>query len=188
MDASTDIIGAPFNRLPTKQEIIKFCEEHGSFTNHLKYPVDGSTLAYIKYGPSVTLGEAWTQIFAFNAFNSSAILVPRVYWAFETRRASGIVFTYIFMEFIDGKTVRDCLEKHMPADHDWIIDAVANAVSQMMEFCVPQGAAPGPVGGGCIQHPFFKDRVAPKQYSSIEELQAAIKSVSNKHPCFVHPF
>jgi len=186
MDASTDITGAPFDRLPTKQEIIKFCEEHGSFTNHLKYPVDGPTLAYVKYGPSVTLGEARTQIFAFN---SGTILVPRVYRAFETRRASGIVFTYIFMEFIDGKTVRDyCLEKHMPADRGWIIHAVANAVRRMMEFRVPQGAAPGPVGGGCIQHPFFKDRVAPEQYSSVEELQAAIKSVSNKHPCFVRPF
>jgi hypothetical protein len=81
------------------------------------------------------------------------------------------------MEYVDGETVGARLRGSSAETKNWIYDQVAKAISQIIRVPVPNGSRPGPVGGGCIQHYFFRDNVAPKDYGSLDELQRHIIKV-----------
>ena len=70
------------------------------------------------------------------------------------------------MEYIDGQIC---------GDSD--VALVAAAVQSLITIPSPT-SAPGPVGGGVIEHPFFIERTSSIWYESFEELENHINGVS----------
>lgn len=163
--------------LPNAKGIMALCREKGCGCNGFAYPSNGP-IAYIKYGYTVTVGEMQTQRYVYNAFrqmtngSGSSVKVPEIYHAFECEDQ-----TYIVMEYVHGKTVGAWLRDSSGETRDWVYDQVAKAINQLLRVPVPSGSRPGPVGGGCIQHYFFRDKVAPKEYNSVSDLQNHINRV-----------
>jgi hypothetical protein len=166
MSSTTEYTGSPFPGLPTDDEIIHLCNQKGPRFNILKYELGGFPIAYIKYGHSVDMGEVWAQLYA-----KPFVRVPEIYRAFKRDRA-----TYIFMEYIDGQTVRERLLGDQ-ACRDQIYDQVATALYRLLTIRVPQESRPGPIGGGLIQHCFFYDFTACKEFASVPDLQNYINLV-----------
>lgn len=173
--------------LPNAKEIIALCHEKGCGYNGFAYPSNGP-IAYIKYGYTVTVGEMQTQRYVYNEFrqmtnaSGSGVKVPEIYHAFECEfdgEFDGEYQTYIVMEYVHGKTVGACLRDSSGEARNWVYDQVAKAIKQLLRVPVPtsSGSRPGPVGGGCIQHYFFRDKVAPKEYNSVGDLQNHINRV-----------
>ena len=119
---------------------------------------------WVKFGSNITMGEAKTQRFVaqhLEANDNPAVRAPRVYIAFTW---CGIGF--IVMEYIDGQICDD-------SD----IALVAAAVQYLITIPSPT-SAPGRVGGGLIEHPFFINRTSDIWYESVKELQDHINGVS----------
>lgn len=119
---------------------------------------------WVKFGRSITMGEANTQHFVaqyLQANNITAVRAPRVYLAFTWGP-----FVYIVTEYIDGR---------MCDNSD--IALVAAAVQALINIPSPS-LTPGPVGGGLIEHPFFYDGQSSIQYESVKELQDHVNGVS----------
>ena len=103
-------------------------------------------VAWVKYGPNVTIAEALTQDYVarFLIANSAAgvmVRVPRVYVAFSRETSDpNWAIGYIVMQYIDAP---DCGE----GDHQ----PVATAVQTLIGIKGPS-SAPGPIGGGRASH------------------------------------
>ena len=127
-------------------------------------PHDASTI-WVKFGAGITMGEAKTQRYVSQYLQrhddmSLVVRVPRVYLAFTWG-----CFGFIVGEFIDGQTCD-------PSDTPLIVAAVQALIS------IPSpGPKPGRVGGGLMEHPFFWNREASKEYESVAELQAHVNGV-----------
>ena len=125
---------------------------------------DGITLAWVKFGRSVTMQEAQTQRYVAQFLNDKAdptVRVPSVYLAFQRGP-----YGYIVMEYIKG---RICNKRDA--------EQVAAAVQSLI--AVPaRTTEPGPVGGGPIDHSFFMDGKSSVTYKSVPELEAHINGVS----------
>lgn len=153
---------------PTREEIVAFCCTKGF--NIPGTPVldsSGALCAWVKYGRSVTMGEARTQSAVAGMVNSvggTAVLVPKVYMAFEDNGRG-----YIVMEYIQGS---DCSQSD--------VIKVAAAVQQLISLRIPATNAPGPVGGGRITHRFFVEWTSAVPYGTVVLLQDHINKVS--HP------
>jgi hypothetical protein len=119
---------------------------------------------WVKAG--VRMGEARTQRYVAQHLQNNVIATvraPHVYLAFTWCGVG-----YIVSEYIDGK---------MCDDSD--IPRVAAAVQALISIPTPSSSsAPGPVGGGPIEHPFFIDRTSSIRYESVEELQDHVNGVS----------
>ncbi|KAF5313761.1 hypothetical protein D9619_013716 [Psilocybe cf. subviscida] len=119
--------------------------------------------AWVKYGSSIQRGEAWTQHFVASTVNPRpmcTVRVPHVYLAFQWDDC-----VFIVMEYIHGSpcTVHD-------------IPLVASAVHPLIQIQAPPtaAAAPGPLHGGLIEHPFFVDNIASVVYNSVAQLESHI--------------
>ena len=124
----------------------------------------GAAYVWVKYGQSITMGEALTQHFVAQAINGkadAAVRIPCVYLAFRSGS-----FGYIVMEYIDGSTCDN-------SD----IELVAAAVRSLIAIRGPT-AKPGPVGGGPIWHRFFIEWESSLTYDSIQELEQHVNGVS----------
>ena len=119
---------------------------------------------WVKFGCSITMGEARTQRFVaqyLQGNNNPAVRAPRVYLAFTWGN-----FGYIVTEYIDG---------HICDGSD---TALVTAAVQALITIPSPSSTPGPVGGGLIEHPFFVDRMSDIWYESVEELQDHVNGVS----------
>ena len=56
-------------------------------------------------------------------------------------------------------------------------ELIAAALESLVAINSPS-SQPGPVGGGCIKHPFFVERTSPISYETVEELEQHINGVS----------
>jgi hypothetical protein len=104
------------------------------------------------------------------------ICIPEVYRTLQ----SGDWF-YIIMEYIPGKTLQQLADQK-----DWgkprqnaLTNSIAMAMRLLISIPVPVGQMPGPVGGGQIRHPLFKDDTSFCNYSSVDELEKHLNDVSN---------
>jgi hypothetical protein len=164
--------------LPSRDTIVTLCEAAGY--NCSGIPIcnqpSGPIIAWVKYGPTVTMAEALTQDYVarFLIANSTTdVRVPRVYAAFS-RDTSNSAIGYIVMQYIDAP---GCGE----GDHQ----LVARAVQTLIGVEGPS-SAPGPVGGGPVIHSFFLDGESPITYETVDELQQHINGVS-EHQFFRTP-
>lgn len=119
-------------------------------------------LFYIKYGPGITMAEAINQRYFFDKLKGiPTIRIAQVFEAFQAN-----AWTYIIMEYIRSSGF---------ASRNQIADAVA----LLLGVDPPADAKPGPVGGGLMHHPLFKDRTASKVFSSNADLETAINQVNS---------
>ena len=99
------------------------------------------------------MGEARTQRFVsqyLEANDNPAVRAPRVY----------IPFTCGGFGFI----VMECIHGQIYGDSDVVL--VAAAVQSLIAIQSPT-SAPGPIGGGLIEHPFVVDRTSSIRYGSV---------------------
>ena len=127
---------------PTPQDLVLMCEKngHGPSALIIRSP-GGSEAGFVKYGPSLAMGEARTQDYIADHVNSDKdfiVLVPRIYYAF---RYEGI--GYLTMQYVDGN---DCNQNDL--------DAIALAVNRLRYIPSPT-VSPGPVGGWASHPPFL---------------------------------
>ncbi|KAI0674382.1 hypothetical protein C8Q78DRAFT_1014452 [Trametes maxima] len=125
-------------------------------------PHDASTI-WVKFGPSITMGEACTQHYVAHYLRDNHIpnvRVPLVYLAFKWGG-----YSFIVSEYIDG-----------PMCDNSDIRPIAAAVQALIVIPSPVETL-GRVGGGLIEHPFFVDRRASIEYSSIIDLQDHINGI-----------
>lgn len=140
--------------LPNQEDIIAACAKNGDKTRELTY-LSKDRKFFIKYGFTVTVGEANSQRYFYKKIHSQCgmtVKIPNIYRAFETRGR-----TYIVMEYIDIVSYASDEER-------------ANAVAQIVSIEPPSGAALGPIGGGLVKHCFFMDNEAPRRFSTMQEM------------------
>ena len=156
--------------LPSEEVIVTLCERVGFNVTGttLADESSGSVIAWIKYGPNVTISEARTQDWTAKALEStpaSGLQVPRVFHAFTRDRHSCII-GYIVMQFIDAAEC-DSSDVH----------EVAKAVQTLIDLPAP-GATLGHIGGESIVHSFFPDWIPVADYKSVQDLNDHINNVS----------
>jgi serine/threonine protein kinase len=178
--------GRSVQGLPTTNQVITLCCEKGLQCKGFTYSVHGSPIAFIKYGRTVPLGEVRTHLHAYNAFQKmtnnapdSSIRVPEIYHAFECENRR-----YIVMEYVVGETAGSALRGSSADKENWIHDQLAKVINKLLRVPVPSGQRPGPVGGGRIQHHFFRDYEAPVEYDSINMLQRHINEVCHQRDSY----
>lgn len=143
------------------------------------FPPD-QPVAYVKFGlKSRRMIELQNHKYAFAALKAmpphqtKGILIPEIYRTFES---NGKFF--IIMEYIPGR-----LLARFEEGQDWelrqktVINSIAGAIKLLMSIPAPPGQKPGPVGGGRIRHPLFKDDESYCEYSSVEELESHLNKV-----------
>ncbi|KDQ12208.1 hypothetical protein BOTBODRAFT_46041 [Botryobasidium botryosum FD-172 SS1] len=144
--------------LPSCKETMTLCRQAGYDTTGIPFRSQpcGPVVAWIKYGPNVTVGEAYTQDWVakfLNAEPEADMTVPRVYMAFTNTHSIG----YVVMEFIDAP---DCTSRD--------VKLVAQAVKKFTSIRDPSPASEH-VGGGHAAHTFFADdRTAPFPYVTVK--------------------
>jgi len=177
MAADTEYAEGTTLELLNTEEIVALCHQNGFKSNGLTYPLNGSPIAYIKYGGMVSEGEIQTQNYVHKVFDqrdtASSVKVPKIYRAFEFEGQM-----YVVMEYIQGRTAGSLL-RDSATDKNWIYNQIAKAFAHLLWVPVPQNSRLGPVGGGYIHHCFFKDGVAPIEYESVEDLQSHINKVGS---------
>jgi serine/threonine protein kinase len=97
----------------------------------------GVATAWVKYGLSVTMGEALTQDWVgqvLNANPDAVVQIPKVYRAFEHGS-----FGYIVMEYIDGLACDDSDTLQVASTVEYLIRVTGPTI------------APGPVPTGRLQ-------------------------------------
>jgi hypothetical protein len=155
--------------LPPRDDIIDICRKVGESRGILLRNQLGEPIAWVKYGPNVTLDEALTQDWVakdLEAKPEANVRVPRVYDAFSVATKYWPI-GYIVMEYIDAP---DCTRKNAKL--------VARAVQTLISVRGPS-SAPGHVGGGLAVHTFFADdRTASFRYRTVDELEQHVNGVS----------
>jgi hypothetical protein len=130
--------------LPNKETIVGQCQANPNARGMLlDLKIPDATPAWVKYGLSVTMGEAHTQDVVWKTFDAkpdSRVRVAKVYQAFQVNGVG-----YIVMEYINGVA---CEKSD--------IKQVAAAV-KCLTGLRSRTPTPGPVGGGPIKHHFFVD-------------------------------
>ena len=151
--------------LPLPENIVQLCRDAGYDVRGIPIIDEsrGVPSAWVKYGPSVTMGEALTQDWVGKVLNTSpdaAVRIPEVYHAFG---CGG--FGYIVMEYIDG----------LACDNSDALQ-VAAAVECLTRVIGPT-AAPGPVGEGPITHRFFVEWKPSTTYDTVQVLEKHVNGV-----------
>ncbi|KAH6714389.1 hypothetical protein BKA61DRAFT_575161 [Leptodontidium sp. MPI-SDFR-AT-0119] len=155
-------------QLPSNEKILAFCRTHyrlGART--VVYPSQNAPIAFIKIASSQSAveSEISNHRFAFDALEAlpkqerAGIRVPKIYRVLEEASTR-----YIIMEYVQGQTLNELLDQDIL--HDLHFNQISKAIKLFLSFEVPVNATPGPIGGGIIRHPLFKDAIA-----SIESLR-----------------
>ncbi|OAA64557.1 hypothetical protein SPI_03204 [Niveomyces insectorum RCEF 264] len=153
--------------------------QHG--VNGFVYP-PVAPLFFVKYA-SHGLEEAANQQFVYDALQAmpaeqrQGVRVPKIYRVLHNG--------FIIMELVRGKTLKELIEAWKiagePGPVSWPYFAkVSQGLQLLASLSPPAGAAPGPVGGGTIRHPFFvkADFYAPMVYDSIDTLEHYLNQAS----------
>ncbi|KAK0184570.1 hypothetical protein F5146DRAFT_1125562 [Armillaria mellea] len=170
--------------LPPLDRIVQHCAAAGYRQNGTYFAVQGIPRFWIKYGTSITLGEALTQdqvAQIVNADPTSIVRVPQVYLVFLRERCR-----YIVMQDIAGDTVAH--RQPSPGRYaNGDVAAVAAAVKQLIGLRVPAGTPPGHVGGGSIGHDFFLECKSTSEYPTVGDLQAQVNKALVLCPSDIDP-
>lgn len=158
--------------LPSQEEIVAHCLKLGpEGGTRIVDPSTTSVVAWVKFGPNVTINEARTQDWTARALVDAGapdLQVPRVFDAFTTDY-HGCSLGFIAMEFVAGV---DCDLND--------VELVAKAVERLISLRAPQDATLGHLGGGTasIVHSFFPEWLPNAEYKSDQDFYAHIHNVS----------
>jgi hypothetical protein len=159
--------------VPSQDAIAAICQNAGyGRKSTILRDSSHSVIAFVKYGPTVTLSEARTQDWVAKAVNDDPRLNLRVPWVYEAFEISfaGLLIGHIIMEYIEAP---DC-----DANDSGL---AANAIQTLIGLKAGD-AVPGPVGGGLIKHPFFPNWCSNYAYDTVEKLSKHINFVSQYRP------
>ena len=160
----------PNAHLPPQDYIEAVCKEAPEgrgipLSRHPGEPI----VAWVKYGPYVTIHEALTQDYVakeLSAMPETTVRAPRVHAFFSTITPNWMM-GYIVMEYIDApdSTFED-------------VNLVAKAVQTLISIRGPS-SVPGHIGGGPVIHNFFVfDQISPLVYQEFNDLQSHVNGVS----------
>ncbi|KAF8325328.1 uncharacterized protein EI90DRAFT_2999968 [Cantharellus anzutake] len=154
--------------LPPPEQIVALCKEAGYNRHGIPFigPF-GAVLAWFKYGPHVTLDEAFTQVWVarhLNAKPEDGVKVPQVFMAFTSPHPACTI-GFIIMEYIAAP---DCTS----GDYE----RVAQAVNTLIRIKAPN-SVPGPIGGGAVVHSFFPEWTSGIRYKTSKELQSHLNQI-----------
>lgn len=158
------------------------CKPNGNSVTGFIFPVK-HPIVYVKFcfPPARGMAEVKNHDYAFRALKAmppnqtQGIFIPEIYRTFQSGNR-----VFIIMDYIDGKTLTQLQEQQdWESQHDTIINNIARAIRLLMSIQPPPGQKPGPVGGGHIRHPLFKNDRAFGEYSSVEELEKHLNKVCN---------
>ncbi|KAF8961430.1 hypothetical protein BDZ97DRAFT_1829241 [Flammula alnicola] len=156
------------NDLPPRDDIIAICSKAGEHRGIPLRNQPGEFIAWVKYGPNVTIDEALTQDWVAKSLKATldgTVRVPRVYDAFSVTTPDWPV-GFIVMEYINAP---DCTKKD--------VKLVAQVVQTLISVRGPS-SAPGHVGGGPVVHNFFVDDWTPPfRYKTVDELEQHINGI-----------
>ncbi|KDQ11103.1 hypothetical protein BOTBODRAFT_114818 [Botryobasidium botryosum FD-172 SS1] len=150
------------------------CREAGELSGIPLYRQPGEPIvAWVKFGPNVTIDEALTQDWVakqLDAKPETIVRVPRVHACFTTTTTSWSI-GYIVMEYVDAP---DCTLEDFRL--------VAQAVQTLISVRGPS-SAPGHVGGGLVVHNFFVyDETSPFIYKTVDELESHVNGILRSMP------
>ncbi|KAL2278619.1 hypothetical protein FJTKL_14338 [Diaporthe vaccinii] len=157
------------------------CKANGNSVTGFVFPVK-HPIVYVKFcfPPARGMAEVKNHDYAFRALKAmppnqtQGIFIPEIYRTFQNDDR-----VFIVMDYIDGKTLRQLQEQQdWDSKKETFINDIARAIQLLMSIQPPPGQKPGPVGGGHIRHPLFKDDSAFGEYSSVEELEKHLNKVS----------
>ncbi|KAL2292419.1 hypothetical protein FJTKL_09391 [Diaporthe vaccinii] len=170
------------------KQVPKF-KSNGFSVTGFPYPAS-KPLAYVKFGHPIEWrqAEARNQIFVHDALQKlppgakQACHAPEVY---RTMKIGHLFF--IIMEFVPGKTLAQIMEESesWESRREEVTAKVYRAIELLLSLPVPRDAKPGPVGGGHIRHPLFKDCEASIEYKSIDLLERhlnKVAAINNENP------
>lgn len=138
-------------------------------------------IAYVKFGrPSKQrMAKTRNHEYAFIALKSMpphqtrGILIPEIYRTFESESRF-----WTIMEYIPAIALTQLLEaQDWESRKETVINSIAEATRLLMSIPAPPGQRPGPVGGGFIRHPLFKDDESYCEYASVDELESHLNRV-----------
>lgn len=163
------------------KQILKI-KPNGSCVTGCPYPASQPS-AYVRFGHPIEWrqAEARNQIFVQDALQrlqpgaEPACHAPEVY---RTMKIGDLFF--IIMEFVPGKTLAQIMEdsESWKLRREEVTDKIYHAIKLLMSLPVPRDAKPGPVGGGHIRHPLFKDCEASIEYNSVDILERHLNKVN----------
>ncbi|POS75959.1 hypothetical protein DHEL01_v205642 [Diaporthe helianthi] len=138
-------------------------------------------VAYVKFGLlSERRAELRNHEYAFKALKAmpqnqtQGIIIPEVYRSFEYGER-----LFIIMEYIPGRTLEQLVQQPgWESQQPSVSNEIARAIKLLMSIKPPPGQKPGPVRGGQIRHPLFKDNTSYLEYNSIDELEEHLNKVS----------
>ncbi|KAI5984658.1 hypothetical protein EDD15DRAFT_2390407 [Pisolithus albus] len=157
--------------LPSEETIVAHCLSLGFVPGTtIVDPSTKSVIAWIKYGPNVTIDEARTQDWTAKALRDAGVTdlqAPRVFHAFSAEYY-GCSIGYIAMEFIEGI---DCDSND--------VELVAKAVQTLISLEAPPTATLGHIGGGTrsIVHSFFPEWLPNANYKSDQDFYDHIHKI-----------
>lgn len=149
MASSAELYRSSSVELPEREALIKACKEEyekkNRQTNNFLWPNDREPRFFVKFGVGIDPSEAQNQIhFHKITAGSTVIRVPEVYWVFHECTTG---MTYIVMEYI---------QSHGDVSHI----EMGRALVELLSVPPPEGAAPGPIGGGKLHHALFRHGIA----------------------------
>jgi hypothetical protein len=163
------------NQWKTRLALAKAADSGGDIRGVSLVDSASQPYAWLKFGSNVTMAEARTQHYVAQVVNGNAaapVRVPYVYFAFK-RGVRGL----IVMEFVDGDA---------PSYSDRDVADAAAAVQFLANIKAPN-LVPGPINGGQVQHPFFRDGESPVPYPTVDWLQLHVNNASFAI-CFAIPW
>lgn len=158
------------------------CKPNGNSVTGFAFPVE-HPIVYVKfcYPPARGMAEAKNYDYAFRALKAmppnqtQGIFIPEIYRTFQNDDTF-----FIIMDYIPGRTLAQLQEQQdWDSKKETCINDIARAIRLLMSIQPPPGQKPGPVGGGHIRHPLFKDDISFCEYSSVEELEKHLNKVCN---------
>ena len=155
--------------------LVSLCALRGFGAYPLTDPIGDGSSKFVKYCDSRLFPEARTQQYIANLANLDAVApgVPQVEHVFIDDHGG----VYLVMEYIPLNTFRPWVERDaLPTDErnrrlQVAAKAIAAALSWLMMCPLPVCCKLGPIGGGRMQHDFFRKEEAPLEFPSVEALE-----------------
>jgi hypothetical protein len=161
-----------------REKIVEFCASRSHGTYHISIPVDSTSLKiFVKSGYSSLVPEARTQeyVFALAKSDPQAPGVPEVHDIIHHSNR-----TYLVMEDVPVLSFNAWIEQEgISAEerNDRLAIAtvkVAGAVSWLLTCPIPGDGKIGPIGGGLMQHEFFRNEEAGLEFFTLQALEAYV--------------
>lgn len=162
---------------------------NGNSVTGFRYPKRNS-VAYVKFGPLKQIAaEIRNHEYAFGALKkmppdqTRGVRIPEIYHTFSIGEELSQKRMFIVMEHIDGTTLADLVEEHgYETTKETHERSIARVIRLLMSIEPPKDQGPGPVGGGRIRHPLFKNETCYLAYSSVDALENYLNQACNKDP------